>query len=43
MCILIAVIIKVRTGILYSDHTTDLEKVCVALTGTVVGQGCCTL
>lgn len=39
----IPVIIKERTGILHSDHTTDLERVCVALIGAAVGQGCITL
>lgn len=53
MCILFAlifnyflcvpVIIKMRTGILHSDHTIDLERACVALIGTAVGQGCFTL
>lgn len=53
MCILFAlifnyflcvpVIIKMRIGILHSDHTIDLERACVALIGTAVGQGCFTL
>lgn len=39
----VPVIIKERTGVLFSDHTTDLERVCVALIGTAAGQGCFTL